>query len=171
MKKLFSKILAPLIIFSASATSLMAKEEYQPQTHTSYTSYEISQGGQSIPSIGYRYQKNKYILDISVGYKYLSFVDSSCGITLISSNVLYSFFGQEKSQSYGGVGIAASIFNSYEFSKTKKHIIFPIITIGHEFKLDINRKLFIDLTYKPYTCENIYCEKSPESSIKIGIGF
>ncbi len=177
MKQLLSKILAPFIICSASATSLLAtqetfaNEEYQPHTHTSYISYEICQDGQGIPSLGYRYQKDEYIFDISVGYKYLFFLDSSLDITSISSNVLYSFFGQEKSQSYAGIGIGATLTNSPDFSHVRTHIGFPIITVGHEFKLDRNRRLFIDLMYKPYAFENIYGGKAPQSSIKIGIGF
>ena len=177
MKQLLSKILAPLIIYSASATSLMATEEtfpnepYQPMTHTTYLSYEINQFGQSIPAAGYRYQKDKFILDLSVGYKYINFKSGSFGITSMSSNALYSFLSQEKSQSYIGVGVATNIVTPYGAYSSNKYIIFPSITVGHEFMLDKNRKLFIDLIYRSCSFGNLYSGKTRGNSLKIGIGF
>lgn len=174
-----SKFLKCGIATLLASSSLLSANETNNESvgwtegqHLGYISHEFLNWGMVNPSIGYRYQVNNWILDVNVGYKYLKVDDTSLHASTASANIFYVLCNKNDVQTYGGLGISGEYFKNQEWlEEGKEYNCSPSITLGRDHKISKTKKVFYELSYKPYVYGKTYKGKSHATSFKIGIGF
>lgn len=145
---------------------------YKEGIHTSYIGHEFVHAGGHTPAIGYRYQKDKLILDTCVGYKYINLGPYSFHYGTASMNIFYSLHQSPRSQTYGGIGITGEVIsNKFLGERSKEYSASPSITVGRDLMFSKTKKIFCEVIYKPYSYGKNYKGKSHLTSFRIGIGF
>lgn len=170
----FSKLILVCLSLGLTA-SLMAyetvsdnSEPEQKDTHTCYWGYEFGVGELSYPSIGYRYQKDDYIFDINGGYKYVEYLDIPLHVYKTGINFFRSIYKTKVGQLYAGVG---GDFYAPVFKGRSDYSFLPSLSMGQDFNIHNEKKVFFELSYKPY-CFGKYENNSAHIiGCKVGIGF
>lgn len=153
-----------------------------------YSSYEVNQLGFTQPSFGCKNEWKNFVLDASIGGKYLSMGKTNIKTITISSKLLYKFYKNDHLHLYAGIG-ADQVVNFYKARRGKrewwkKDIIkerncyfFPSVVLGNQIKINDKNSIFFEFIYKPRiygsSNSNIYGTKLSktihEDSFKIGL--
>jgi len=147
--------------------------EEKKESHSTYLGYEWGSQGVSHPSIGHRYQNGSYIFDVNGGYKYVKTVYSPLHFGKVGVNIFKSIHSTEKGQLYAGVGtdLVGVKTRSYYGRREKDYALHPSASIGHDFNLDDNKKVFFELSYKPYAFGKYENTSIHHVGCRMGIGF
>ncbi len=151
----------------------MAEEDWKDTVHTPYMGYEFGGYGVSHPSIGYRYQQGNCILDLNVGYKYMKINCSHLNMGKVGINAYRVLHKTDKGQIYAGVGaqLVGIKGKSFYGMQEKDHAFHPSVSIGHDFNTDEIKKVFFELTYKPYEFGKYENTSIHSIGCRIGFGF
>ncbi len=154
--------------------SLTAAEKTKCITNTTYMGYEGAGPELSNPVLGHRFQVDNYIFDLNIGYTYfnthyyLNYHWAKVGV-----NAYRTLYQTKNGQVYVGIGADFTIFKttSWVGGSDSLNSFVPSVSIGNDFFIDKNKKVFFELTYKPYSFG-----KHERSSIhlvgyRMGIGF
>ncbi len=155
------------------SSSLMATEKVKDSIHTPYIGYEFGSQGVYHPSIGYRYQHGTYIFDVNGGYKYALTTYNPLHVGKVGLNFYKSIHQNKKSQIYLGIGadLCALMTKTYFESRETDYALHPSVSIGHDFNIDENKKLFFELTYKPRSFGKNENVSIHSLGYRMGVGF
>lgn len=139
---------------------------------TPYIGYELGNWRNNHPILGYRYQNGNYIYDVNLGYKYIRTTDNPIHFYKSGINIFRTLYKIPTCQLYAGVGVDFSMIKrkSY-YGKKNDHSVDPSITIGHDFNIAHNKKIFFDISYKPYSFGKYENSQIHHTSFRYGFGF
>lgn len=140
--------------------------------HLRYIAYEEGGREEGYPSVGYRIQKGKNIWDLQFGYMYFPVYHEHLG--KIAFNSYYAFYKLGTWQAYMGTGVELKrqVWKSSNFKKSPSFTLFsPTVTIGHDFKMEKGKKIFMELIYRPASMYRGHWYANHSCSYRIGVGF
>ena len=172
----FSKLIIGCMgILMASSLYASQDESVLPlqQSHHKYVGYEIGTTVGSIPIVGYRYQCETYMGDFHSGYKYMTTSLYSAHYWKAGISAYKTLTSSENGHFYVGLGAEIEEIRMKMENEAKKVVrkIHPSISLGRDFPIDGNKKVFIELSYRPYEFSKDNNCKDHSTGLRMGVGY
>lgn len=159
------------------ASSLCASQDESEPTFSleqyKYIGYEAGTTVGSLPVLGYRCQYKSYIADFNAGYKYMETYASSTHYWKAGISAYKKITSSENGQFYIGVGAEAEEIRLKVKDEKKKvlKIIHPSVSVGRDFPIGDDKKVFAELSYRPYAFYKGNTYQDHSMGLRMGVGY